>query len=72
MSLSNTDGSPCDLAAAGIRDLDEPRDEIAADHIEQLTTDANVAPNVQGTRIRTLTKCPESARSPSLMWAPNR
>jgi len=66
VSLSNTDARPYDLATTGTKSLDEPRDEVAADHLEQLTTDPIVAPNVQETPTRTPTKCPESARSPSL------
>lgn len=59
MSLSNTDGRPCGLAAAGIKVLNEQRNEIAADRLEPLTMDAFRAPEVQGIRTRTLPKCPE-------------
>lgn len=72
VSLTNTDARPCDLATTGIKNLDEPRDGVAADHLEQTTTDPMVAPNVQETPTQTLTKCPQSVRSPCLMWAPNR
>jgi len=66
VSLSNTDTRPSDLATADISSLDEPRNEVAADHLEQFTTDPIVAPNVQETPTPAPTKCPESARSPSL------